>query len=85
MSVKFGVNQVDSPAPKGFRNFRRAWNIAMVPAIAATISGWGIENELTVTRLLLGLSLISALVNAIDMFLGSDDVIVKEDKVREQE
>jgi hypothetical protein len=81
--MKFGVNQIDSPAPKGFRNFRRAWNIALVPAIAATISGWGFANDSLVNRLLLLLSLVSAIVNAVDMFLGSDDVIVDQDQVKE--
>lgn len=83
MSVKFGLDQVNSPAPRGYRNFRRAWNALIAPAIASGITGWGLPDAVFATRLLLVLTFLTAIVNAVDVYLGSDDVIVNEKDVRD--
>ena len=82
MSIKFGASQVNSPAPKAYRNFRRAWNIAMLPSISSFVSGWGISDIALESRILLGLTMLTGIINGIDVFLGSDDVIVNQDQVK---
>jgi hypothetical protein len=81
MSVKFGVDQINSPAPKPYRNFRRAWNVAMLPAFSAFVSGWGIQTPNLESRILLGLTVLTGVINGIDVFLGSEDVIINESKL----
>jgi hypothetical protein len=83
MNVKFGVNQINSPAPRPYRNFRRAWNVAVLPAVSAFVTGWGIPNVVVESRILLGLTLVTGVINAVDVFLGSDDVIINESKLND--
>lgn len=36
--IKFGVSQLSSPAPKGWRNFERAFIIALSPALSGFLA-----------------------------------------------
>ena len=82
MSVKFGVNQLNSPAPRAYRNFRRAWNVLIAPALGTFISGWGFQ-DIILNRILLAIGFVTALINGVDMLLGSEDVLVHEDVLKQ--
>lgn len=68
--VKFGVDQLSNPAPKGYRKFERAWIIVFAPGLSALIMGWGLSDS-TANKVLLSIGFSCAVVKGIGMLLGN--------------
>lgn len=70
MAVQFGANQVNSPAPKGWRQFERAFIIAIAPATSAFLSAI-LTNQRHLA--IAGASIIFAtgIIKGVGLFLGN--------------
>ena len=79
MGVKFGYNQINTPPPKKWRNFERAFLIGLAPALALylnTILTKDADKALASATIVF----ISGVVKSIGMFLGASDVEVVDNQ-----
>lgn len=72
MPVKFGLKQVNNPAPLIYRRFVNALIIFAIPATATYITQFPTEVMTMETKVVLGLSVnyILALLKGVEYFLG---------------
>ena len=69
--VKFGTDQLGSPAPIGWRRFERVFIMALIPAMLLLVHEWGGINDVLSHRLDLLIGFSGSLVKGIGMFLGN--------------
>lgn len=72
-NTKIGFSQLSKPAPLWWRRLERAYIVALAPAIAAVLTGWGFTSIIS-TRSLLILTIVTSVVKALGMFLGNGTV-----------
>jgi hypothetical protein len=70
MATKFGIGQLDTPAPDWYLRLSNALIMLIIPAVGALISGWGFPQPI-VTHALQVLLLLTAIIKGIGVFLGA--------------
>lgn len=70
--TSFKKSNIHTPAPKNWRKFENAYFMALAPAIAGLIMGWGFEDILA-NRLMLLLAFIGAIVKGVGLFLANGE------------
>lgn len=71
--IKFGVSQLSSPAPKGWRNFERAFIIAFSPALSGFLAVV-LTNQRHLAIAGAAIIFVNGVVKAFGMFLGNGTV-----------
>lgn len=74
--IKFGINQTGNPAPKGWRQFERAFIIGIAPALLLFVQSWGFTDA-TANKLLVGITFLTSLIKSIGMFLSNGESYVE--------
>ena len=66
------LSNINSPAPKKWRKFENAYFVALVPAIAGMIQGWGLSDPVA-NKAMLILSFLGAAIKFTGMVLADDE------------
>jgi hypothetical protein len=86
MSVKFGTDQINSPAPKWWRNFERAYIIVLAPATTGflVLIGSNLNWPDSVANIAGGTVMFTmSVVKAIGMFLGTGEEYPDEKQINQ--
>lgn len=81
--IKFGLSEINRPAPAAYRNFSNAMIIFLIPGAIALISGWGLKPQIA-NHWLMGLGFLPAAIKAIGVLLGNGQYYMNPDKPTEQ-
>lgn len=68
--VKIGMNQMNKPAPLGYRKFQNAMIIFLIPGAVGMIQGWGMADK-TANRWLMILGFLPAVIKGVGILLGN--------------
>jgi hypothetical protein len=72
MNMKFGIDQINSPAPKGWRNFERAYMIAFAPGVTAFLSVI-LTNDRHLSIATASVVFSTAIIKGIGIFMGTGE------------
>jgi hypothetical protein len=68
--VKFGLSQVNNPAPKSWRQFERAFIVAVSPALSGFLAV-ALTNQRHLAIAGAGIIFLNAIIKGFGMFLGN--------------
>lgn len=78
--VKIGWNQLNKPAPLGYRRFVNAYTVCIAPALVAGSAGWGFADK-TMARIGIVVTFSIALVKGLGMVLGNGQIYSPSNQV----
>jgi len=82
--IKFGLSQVEKPAPLGYRRFANAMIMFIIPGAIGLVSGWGLSDAIA-NRWLMVLGFIPALLKGIGVILGNGQEYVPSNETMDNQ